>query len=61
MIYGDNEMYGNPYNSLVFKYGNEAKSNSLTIRDQILLNGTPDDKLLLDAFVGQTALQPQWK
>lgn len=33
-------------NTLVFKYGNEAKNNTLTVGDQVLLSGTAEDKLL---------------
>lgn len=33
-------------NALVFKYGNVAKSNSLTVGEQVILSGTAEDKLL---------------
>lgn len=33
-------------NKLVFKYGNAAKDSLLSVGDEVLLNGTPEDKLL---------------
>lgn len=37
-------------NNLVFKYGTTAKSNTLSLPDQVLLTGSAEDKLLVGSF-----------